>query len=68
MRTETIEIYTFDELSDSAKEKARGWWRNGDLDYDWYEPVYSDFVEICGILGFDVDSRDIQFSAFVRKV
>ena len=27
MRTETIEVYKFDELSDDAKEKARDWWR-----------------------------------------
>ena len=69
MRTEMImrEIYTFDELSDSAKEKARHWWRNGGLDCDWYEPVYSDFVGICGILGFDVDSRDMQFSGFCSQ-
>ena len=69
MRTEMImrEIYTFDELSESAKEKARDWWRNGGLDYEWYESVCSDFMTICGILGFDVDSRDIQFSGFCSQ-
>ena len=30
MRLQTIEIFTFDELSDSAKEKARQWWREVD--------------------------------------
>lgn len=29
MRTENINIYQFDELSDEAKNKARDWWRNG---------------------------------------
>lgn len=28
MRTETIEIFTYDELNDDAKERARDWWRN----------------------------------------
>lgn len=30
MRTESINIYQFDELSESAKEKARDWWRSVD--------------------------------------
>ena len=30
-----LEIYTFDELEDEAKEKARDWWRNGS-DYPWF--------------------------------
>ena len=66
MRTEMImrEIYTFDELSDDAKEKARDWWRNGGLDYEWYESVCSDFMTICGILGFDVIESNIHFSGF----
>lgn len=32
MRTETVTIYKFDELSDRAKEKARDWYREGALD------------------------------------
>jgi len=64
MRTETIEIYTFDELSDDAKEKAREWWRSGGLDYDWYAHIFSDFVTIFEILGFDVIESNIHFSGF----
>lgn len=38
MRTETItkEIFSFDELSDEAKEKARDWCRDGGLDDVWH--------------------------------
>lgn len=32
--------------------------------HDWHESVYDDFVQICEIIGFDVSSRDIQFSGF----
>lgn len=32
MRTKTIELFQFDELSDEAKEKARDWWRKTDLE------------------------------------
>ena len=35
MRTETINIYTFDELTDDAKEKAREWYRDG-MEYFWW--------------------------------
>ncbi len=30
-------VYQFDELSDKAKECAREWYRNGALDYEWWE-------------------------------
>lgn len=30
----------------------------------WHESVYDDFIAICDIIGFDVSSRDIQFSGF----
>jgi hypothetical protein len=64
MRTETIGIYKFDELSDKGKEKARNWWRNGGLDYDWHDHTLYEFVTICEIIGFDVIESDIHFSGF----
>ena len=67
MRTETIEIYTFDELSDDAKDKAREWWLGGGLDYDWYEFIFYDFLNICEILGFDVIESNIHFSGFCSQ-
>ena len=64
MRKETINILQFDELSDAAKETARQWWREGALDYEWWDCVYDDFESILKILGFDVSQRDIAFSGF----
>ena len=46
-----ITVYTIDELSDSAKDAARAWYRESCLDYEWYDFVYEDFGTICGILG-----------------
>jgi hypothetical protein len=57
-----ITVYKFDELSDEAKEKAREWWREGGLDYEWYDCVESDFKEIGKILGIDVTK--IFFTGF----
>jgi hypothetical protein len=61
MRTEEIKIYTFDELSDEAKEKAREWYRRGALDYEWWDYVYENAAR-CGIkiTGFDIDRGDIS--------
>lgn len=42
MQTHTITTYTFDELDDHAKEKARQWYREGELDYDWWDSTYED--------------------------
>jgi hypothetical protein len=45
------EVFTFDELSDAAREKAREWYRHGHLDDDWWDTVYADFEAICDMLG-----------------
>jgi len=54
MRTATINYYTFDELSDRAKDRARDWWRQGALDHDWWEFIYEDAERVgLKITGFD---------------
>jgi len=65
--TQIIEttVYSFDELSDAAKEKARDWYREGALDYDWYDSVYSDAKEAGRILGIEI--TDIFFSGFCSQ-
>ena len=48
-------LYKFEELSDRAKEKAREWYRSGQLDYDWWDFVYDDALRMAEILGIEVD-------------
>ena len=61
MKTKTITVYEFDDLSDSAKEKAIENVRHGGyMDYEWYDCVYEDAKEIGKILGIDIDN--IYFS------
>lgn len=65
MRTveQSYKIYTFDELSDEAKEKAIDNVRGGDyLDYEWWDGVYCDVKEIGEILG--IENMEIMFSGF----
>lgn len=60
MRTQTIELYTFSELSDDAKEVAREWYRNGGVDYFWIDEGMKcvfDFVRTIG--GTDVSDYSI---------
>lgn len=37
MRTITVKLYTFEELNDAAKEKARDWWRGTGFEFAWSE-------------------------------
>jgi len=62
-------IYKFDELSDSAKEKARWWYREDQLDYDWWEFVYEQADTAAKHLGINIDRKGkhtpaIYFSGF----
>jgi hypothetical protein len=42
MRTETIEIFQYDELSDEAKEKAVAAFSDINVDHDWWDHLYED--------------------------
>jgi hypothetical protein len=56
MKTIEIKIYTFDELSDIAKERAREWYREGALDYKWWDYIYDDAATIgLKLTSFDLD-------------
>ena len=50
-------LYKFEELSDRAKDKARSWYREGQLDYDWWDSVYEDALRMAEILGIEIDYR-----------
>jgi hypothetical protein len=64
-RTLTTKVYKFDELSDEAKEKARVWFRDGNLDYEWYDGVEEDFKTIGKLIGIEV--KQILFSGFYSQ-
>ena len=56
MRVKETTVYQFDELNEKAKEHARDWYRQGALDYDWWEFTYEDASTIgLEITGFDLD-------------
>ncbi len=56
MKTIQTQVYTFDELNDEAKEKARDWYREHAMDYEWWESTYEDAATIgLKITSFNLD-------------
>lgn len=53
-------VYPFEELSDTAKEKARAWYREGACDHDWHDFIFEDFGVICTILGITLKTRPVK--------
>ena len=63
MRTEVIEktIYQYNELSDSAKERAREWYRTGDDNFEFdAEYVYEDAARIATLMGIDLERTSVS--------
>jgi hypothetical protein len=58
VRIKQVKLYTYSELSDKAKERARDWYREvGAGDPFYIEHVTEDFHETLKALGFDVMQR-----------
>ena len=55
MRTVEVGLYSFSELSDEAKEKARDWWR--EQESQDFDPEYEPYETAATLLGIDFDSR-----------
>jgi hypothetical protein len=46
MRTITIKVYEYNELTDKAKARARDWYLEGVFDYGWWENIYEDAANV----------------------
>lgn len=72
MRTKTITLYSYDELSPEAQEKARDWYRNASAGDDfWSESPLEAIADAGALLGIDFDiprgqksGKAIWFSGF----
>lgn len=63
MRTIQKTIYLYNELpTEAAKAKAREWYKETGLDYEWWDSVYDDAKTILGAIGFS--GVDICFTGF----
>ena len=69
MRTETTTrtLYTFDELSETAKEKALEVYRDINLNHDWWDGTYQDAKNIgLEIDGFELDRHRGAEGSFIE--
>ena len=63
MRTETIKLYKFEELSEKVQEKVIEKKYNINLHHEWWESVYEMYMQ--DETGFDIDK--IYFSGFYSQ-
>lgn len=73
-----VKIYKFEELSDTAKERARAWYKECAAQDEFWDATYEDASTIADLMGIDLATRqtgtrrdktpiyevDIQFSGF----
>jgi hypothetical protein len=65
MRTETINICQYSELSEKAKQRAREWY-TGDGFYFHDDFIFDDFTQICDILGIDLSDSKNRSQIYYR--
>ena len=53
-------VYELGELSGAARERARAWYRESCLDWDWHECIYEDFETVCGLLGVTLRTSAVR--------
>jgi len=60
MRVDQVKVYTYNELSEEAKEKAREWWISCERE-DWQgaEYVIEDAERVAEILGIEFDTKRV---------
>lgn len=63
-KTIEVEVFKWEELSQTAKDRARDWYIEG-MDYEWWEGVYEMAKEDGYALGFCIDK--INFSGFYSQ-
>lgn len=64
MKTIEIKLYSFDELSDEAKQKAIEKLSDINVDYDWGDCTYEDAANI----GLKITSFDLERGSYVNGV
>jgi len=67
MRTKETTVYQYNELSEKAKERARDWFRERNLEYDWYESDYEALQTLGRLFGMEVDLKRTYFNGFYSQ-
>ena len=59
-RTVETVVHAIEELTETAKESARAWYRGTCLEHEWYDAVFEDFEAICRILGITLRTSPVR--------
>ena len=68
MKTISINTYSYDELSSSAKERARQWYRNSDYDDFFADSVIEDAVHIADLMGLDIMLNHTKNGTYTHSI
>lgn len=53
-------VFKLDELSERAKQRARGRYREHGIDYNWWEHTYEDAVQAAACLGVEIATHTVK--------
>jgi hypothetical protein len=62
---EELKTYTYEQLTDEAKENVKQWWWEHGAEHEWWDCAYEDFKEDGKAFGFDVGK--MHFSGFYSQ-
>lgn len=67
MKTITLKLYSFSELDKTGKEKALTTYRDLNVNFDWWDDEFEDFIELCSYMGIAVIKDGIKFRGFYSQ-
>ncbi|QEC74729.1 hypothetical protein [Mucilaginibacter ginsenosidivorax] len=67
MKTLTLKLYSFNELDRETKGKALTTYRDLNVNFDWWDDEFEDFIELCSYMGIAVIKDKITFRGFYSQ-
>ena len=67
MKQITLKLYSFNELDKEAKGKALTTHRDLNINFDWWDDEFEDFIELCSRIGIAVIKDKIKFGGFYSQ-
>jgi hypothetical protein len=59
MRVIEKEVFTYEELSDSAKHEARAWWTDQGVEYFWWKDGFDSIKAFCDHFGVKIVNYEV---------
>ena len=67
MKQITLKLYSFNELDKEAKGKALTTYSDLNVNFNWWDDEFEDFIELCSYMGIAVIKGAIKFSGFYSQ-